>query len=220
MQENKTNLATYHIPSRSFFNQNPEVVAQHLLGALLRMRLSTGEYVGGRIVEVECYLAEGDPAAHHVTRGRTETTEAKFQAGGALYIHRIHRHTCLDIVVGAKSIPDSILIRALEPTEGLARMHENRNTKDRKNLTNGPGKLCEALRITQSMNGQYLQSADCPIELRVLNDPVPPQAIERSTRIGIKNGTHLPLRFFIRGNASVSRRTVTPPDGNKNTHQH
>ncbi len=198
------NLSSYHKPNRSEFEQTPDVVAPMLLGALILCKSENGEHTGGLVIETEAYMAEGDPAAHHFKRGRTKATAAKFMKAGTIYIHRIHRHFCMDIVSQDLGVPSSILIRSLEPTHGIREMKHRRNTDEIKNLTSGPGKLCQALGIDSRLNGQDILDPACELEILLPNAPVHASAIVQSQRVGVSSGTDLELRFFLKKNPYVS----------------
>ncbi len=133
---------------REFYLRGANTVAPELLGKLLVCRSPVG-VTAGRIVEVESYLGWCDKGAHSYPRRRTERTEIQFGPGGYAYIYRIYgMHACFNIVTNTSEYPEAILIRALEPVEGITLMQKRRQREDRKELCNGPGKLCEAMGIT------------------------------------------------------------------------
>ena len=161
-------------------------VARELLGKILAF-----ETASGRIVETEAYLGEDDAAAHSA-RGITPRTRVIFGEPGHAYIYFIYgMHNCLNIVCEPEGIAGCVLIRALEPIAGL------------NGLANGPGKLTRALGIRIAHNS--VDVTEGPITIHA---PEHPEAFEIATspRIGITKSADLPLRFFIKGNSSVSRR--------------
>jgi len=169
-----------------FYLRPAAQVARELLGKILAF-----ESASGRIVETEAYLGEDDAAAHSA-RGITPRTRVIFGEPGHAYIYFIYgMHNCLNIVCEPEGIAGCVLIRALEPISGLS------------GLANGPGKLTRALGIRIAHNG--VDVTEGPITIHA---PEHPEAFEIATspRIGITKSADLPLRFFIKGNCSVSRR--------------
>ena len=143
---------------RSFFDRSVHNVAPELIGATLLV-----DGVGGIIVEVEAYH-HTDPAAHSYI-GRTERNAVMFGPAGYAYVYRSYGiHWCLNFVCEEEGSASAVLIRALEPTEGLAAMRRRRGLHDERALCSGPGKLCEALGVTHKHNGLALDRA--PFELR------------------------------------------------------
>jgi DNA-3-methyladenine glycosylase len=171
---------------RSFYRRPAVQVARELLGKILSF-----EEASGRIVETEAYLGEDDGAAHSA-RGITPRTQVIFGPPGHAYIYFIYgMYDCLNIVCEPEGIAGCVLIRALEPISGL------------KGLANGPGKLTRAMGINRTLNGVDVTKG--PI---TIHSPEFPEKFEIATsvRIGITKSADLPLRFFIKGNPSVSRR--------------
>jgi DNA-3-methyladenine glycosylase len=169
-----------------FYLRPAAQVARELLGKILAF-----ETASGRIVETEAYLGEDDAAAHSA-RGITPRTRVIFGEPGHAYIYFIYgMHNCLNIVCEPEGIAGCVLIRALEPIAGL------------NGLANGPGKLTRALGIRIAHNS--VDVTEGPITIHA---PEHPEAFEIATspRIGITKSADLPLRFFIKGNSSVSRR--------------
>ena len=181
--------------SAAFFDRPPEVVAPDLLGSTLIHLLPDGQRVGGLILETEAYLPHGDPAAHSA-RGKTPLTAPQFMAGGTLYIHPMRQYVGMDIVTQGPELPGSVLIRALAPTAGLPFMHANRHTANPHRLTDGPGKLCQALGIHRGLSGQNVTDPTCAVT--VYARPVGwTEDIQRTPRIGISKGTDKLLRFCV-----------------------
>lgn len=191
----------------SFYEQDTVTAAERLLGCYLRHEGRTGA-VTGRIVETEAYV-KGDEAAHSY-RGKTKRNSVLFGPVSHAYVYFIYgMHCCLNAVTGTEGNGEAVLIRALEPVDGIAAMQRRRGTVQLRNLCSGPGKLTQALGITLACNGVSL--TDGP--LRILSAagipgfaPVGEPDIIRTTRIGITKSVDLPLRFMIKGNHFVSRK--------------
>jgi len=182
---------------RKFYERPSIDVARSVLGKILVL----GE-CAGRIVEVEAYLGETDRAAH-AWHGRTPRTEVLYGAPGRAYIYLIYgMYECLNLVAEPENSPGCVLVRALEPVAGLARMLERRGTVARPSqLCSGPGKLTRAMGITRELYGCDLARGP----LRVCEPESHSGEIETSPRIGIRHCVDWPLRFFLRGNPCVSR---------------
>jgi DNA-3-methyladenine glycosylase len=179
---------------RSFFARDVNVVARDLIGATL---LFNG--VGGRIVEVEAYH-HTDPAAHSYN-GRTARNAVMFGPPGHAYVYRSYGiHWCVNFVCEADGSASAVLIRALDPTEGLAAMQRRRRTKDPRLLCAGPGRVCEALRITGAHNGLALDRP--PFALFARTDDV---TIATGPRIGISKAMDLPWRYGLAGSRFLSK---------------
>ena len=195
-----------NVLSSAFYQQDTVAVAEQLIGKML-VREIEGRILSGRIIETEAYR-EDDPASHSY-RGLTERTRPMFEAGGIAYVYFIYgMYDCFNVVTEPAGTGCAVLIRALEPIEGVEGMWRSRFTGrpfDRRRireLANGPGKICRALRITREDNGVSL--TDGPI--RILEDGnYNPRPVASSVRIGIKKGLERPWRFFEKDNPSVSR---------------
>lgn len=178
------------------------IVAPVLLGWDLVTRVGSIE-TAGRIVEVEAYLGPDDPASH-AFRGPTSRTEPMFRAGGCVYAYRSYGlHTCLNIVTGRAGEGQAVLIRALEPTAGLAEMIRRRKLTNPRLLAAGPGRLTQALGIRLSDTGTVLGGT---ITLRAPEIPTDPRLIIAGPRIGISKAKDMPWRFYLDQNPFVSRR--------------
>lgn len=139
------------ILKKDFYKRDGITVAKELLGKVL-CRKDGDTIYKGRIVEVEAYLGPHDKASHGYKNKRTKRTEIMFCDGGVSYVYLIYgMYNCLNVVAGYAEVPEAVLIRALEPLEGIEAMKKNR--KKIKNLTDGPGKLCQAFGITKKENG-------------------------------------------------------------------
>ncbi len=144
---------------RGFFDRDTLVVARELLGQRL-VRVLDGRRLSGRIVEVEAYIGEDD-AACHASVGRTSRTDVMYGPPGYAYVYLIYgMHHCLNVVTEREGFPAAVLIRAIEPEEGLREMRLNRPGRSDAELTNGPSKLCQALQIDRRMNRMDLCAND------------------------------------------------------------
>jgi DNA-3-methyladenine glycosylase len=184
-----------------FYDRNTEQVARDLLGAVLRCTTSDG-VASGRIVETEAYLGEHDLACH-AAAGLTARTRWLYGAPGTAYVYFIYGvHWCFNAVTRAVGSPSAVLVRALEPLEGVELMRERRGVAHDRDLTNGPGKLCEALGITGALNGLPLQES--PIEI-LRGEPVADARVQVTPRIGITKSAEWPLRWLVRDSPYVSK---------------
>jgi DNA-3-methyladenine glycosylase len=186
---------------RRFYRRAARAVARDLLGCVLVSRLGRA-VTAGRIVETEAYLGPEDAASHAAFRPRSHALF--YGEGGHAYVYRIYGiHFCLNAITGAPGTPGCVLIRALEPVAGIATMARRRRIDaDAVALTNGPGKLTQALAITSRENGVDLTGGRL-----VIGPPDVPRdfAIAAGPRIGITRAVERPLRFWVRGNRWVSR---------------
>lgn len=179
---------------RSFFDRSVHMVAPELIGATL---LVNG--IGGVIVEVEAYH-HTDPAAHSYV-GETERNRVMFGPPGYAYVYRSYGiHWCLNFVCEAAGSASAVLIRALEPTQGLGLMRRRRGVSEVRGLCSGPGKLGEALGITHKHNGLALDRP--PFELRP-RETVP--EIVTGPRIGISKAVDHPWRYGMKGSRFLSK---------------
>jgi DNA-3-methyladenine glycosylase len=180
-------------------------VAPELIGATL---LVNG--VGGTIVEVEAY-DRSDPASHG-HRGRTTRNASMFGLAGRAYVYRSYgMHWCLNLVCGEEGVPEAVLVRALEPTKGLDEMRSRRGLDDPRLLCSGPGRLCEALAVTDAHNALSLDEA--PFELRAAARPM---TLRKGPRVGITRATELPWRYALAGSRYLSR-PLSPSSGRRPT---
>ncbi|MFL5572058.1 MAG: DNA-3-methyladenine glycosylase [Gemmatimonadaceae bacterium] len=191
---------------RAFYHRDTEIVARELLGAVLECDTDDG-IASGIIVETEAYLGEHDLACHAVA-GRTRRTEHLYGPPGIAYVYFIYgMYWCFNAVTRSAGLPSAVLVRGLEPLDGLALMHKRRpRVKNTVDLTNGPGKLCTALGITGSMSGRSLQRK--PLVIRE-GERVPDDKVDITTRIGITRSADWPLRWIVAGNRFVSRGRVS-----------
>jgi DNA-3-methyladenine glycosylase len=192
---------------RSFYLRPTLTIAKDLIGKLFVRRLN-GQLLVGRIVEVEAYLGARDPASH-AFKGRTPRNEVMFWRGGHLYVYFTYgMHFCSNIVTEREGIGHAILLRAVEPLQGINLMAQHRErsletTRDIHELCNGPAKLCEAYAITASQNGADL----CEGNLWMAKDNyrVSARNILATTRVGITQGADHRWRYCLRDNPCVSR---------------
>ena len=206
-------MAKFPILPRDFYLAPPDLVARRLLGKLLVRRYSVEAglrtktlRLAGRIVEVEAYFGRDDPAAHTFA-GKTARNQVLFGPPGFAYVYFIYgMHFCLNISCEPDGQPGGVLLRALEPVEGLetmARLRGLRSTANPRLLTSGPGRLCQALGIVrETHNGIDVTSARSG--LHVEDDGFTPGKIVASPRVGIRKAADRPLRFTIAGNRFVS----------------
>jgi DNA-3-methyladenine glycosylase len=190
----------------SFYDRETEIVAREMLGTVLECETEDG-IASGIIVETEAYLGEHDLACHAAV-GRTARTEHLYGPPGISYVYFIYgMYWCFNAVTRERGLPSAVLVRALEPLDGipLMRMRRPRIKRD-VDLTNGPGKLCTALGITGALNGMPLSRK--PIVVRT-GEPVPDARVAVTTRIGITQSADWPLRWIVRGNPYVSKGRVS-----------
>lgn len=194
--------------NRKFYKRDVLTVARELPGKMLVKR-GDGIILAGIIVEVEAYDGNIDEAAH-TFRGKTGRNEIMFGEGGYFYVYFTYgAHYCCNVVTGSRDHGTAVLIRAVEPVEGIEIMARNRfgrdlvNEKEKLNLTSGPGKVCKAFGIDKRHYGTDLSGDEIYLlGARKLKD----EKIVVSRRIGIKKSAELPWRFYIKDNPYVSRK--------------
>ncbi len=190
---------------QDFYRRSTLTVALGLLGKRL-VRVVDGQRLSGLIVEAEAYIGEDD-AACHAACGRTPRNEAMYGSPGHAYVYFIYgMHHCLNVVTEETGFPAAVLIRALEPLEGLDIMRRYRSGRPDRELTNGPAKLCQALAIDRGFNGVDL----CTGEVLFIEEGrmVAQEEVGTSPRIGIKAdelALSVPWRFYLQDNTFVSR---------------
>ena len=198
MAEKRRSLSILTAPGAplpaAFFARSVHEVAPDLIGAMFLHR-----GVGGRIVEVEAYH-HTDPAAHSYG-GKTERNAVMFGAPAHIYVYRSYGiHWCVNVVCEAEGSASAVLIRALEPVEGLAAMARRRGLNDPRLLCAGPGRLCQALGITHAQNGMPINDGPIAILARTANP-----ALVAGPRIGISKATDLPWRYGLKGSRFISK---------------
>lgn len=191
-----------------FYRKDALKVAVALLGKIL-VRNTNNITLAGKIVEVEAYKGSIDEAAH-TFGGKTKRNEVMFQDGGVLYVYFTYgMHYCSNVVTGPHGEGEAVLLRGIEPINGIEAMVLNRfeinsvSEKEKINLTNGPAKICKAFGLDKTWNGTDLRSD----QLFIIDQPkVPTKQIVTTTRIGIKKSVDLPWRFYIKNNPFVSKK--------------
>lgn len=196
---------------REFYNRDSLIVARELLGKVLVHEIN-GQRLAAKIVEAEAYMGIADKAAHSYGGKRTPRVEVMYGGPGFSYVFIIYgMYYCFNIVTREEGNPQAVLVRAVEPVEGLDLMAQNRFKKaynqlthsQKKSLTNGPGKLCRALLIDKSLNGEDL----CGNKLYVEEGDNEKFNTISSKRIGVdyaEEAKDYPWRFYIEGNKYVS----------------
>lgn len=187
----------------AFYARDTTLVARELLGAVLECT-ERGTRCRGRIVETEAYTGEEDLACH-AAAGRTARTEVLYGPPGRAYVYFIYgMHWCVNAVTRRTGLPSAVLIRAVEPLEGIGAMRRRRHHPRDRDLTNGPGKLCAAFGITGPRHhGASLITSS----LRILaGDGVPDADVAITPRIGIGRAAAEPLRWIVRSSEFVSGR--------------
>ncbi len=182
---------------RDFYARYTITVARELLGCLLVHRTPEG-ITAGRVVETEAYL-QGDPACH-AAKGMTPRNSVMFGLPGYAYVYFTYgMHYCFNVVSAPEGVGEAVLVRALEPVTGMTVMQRRRGRQNVRELCSGPAKLTQAMGIARKHNRQDLTSGDlflCPGDTN--------SAIVTTTRIGIKEGAELPLRFYLQDNIYIS----------------
>ncbi len=186
---------------RSFFEDYTPSVAKRLLGQLLVRRVGS-KVLSGVIVEAEAYRGRDDPASH-AYRGETARNKVMFGEAGHAYVYFSYGfHWCLNVTTETTGVPGAVLLRALEPLEGVSLMKVNRKKDDTMELTNGPGKLTQALKIGKALNGEDLVESRRLFLARGDGKVI---VVGNSSRVGIRDGLEQRWRYFISGNPFVSR---------------
>ncbi|HEX7956542.1 MAG TPA: DNA-3-methyladenine glycosylase [Pyrinomonadaceae bacterium] len=184
-------------------------VARELLGKRLVVPAEGGARVSGRVVETEAYLGVEDRAAHSYGGRRTRRTETMYAVGGTAYVFFVYgMHHQFNVVAGPAGRPHAILVRAVEPEEGIELMKERRPVKKERDLTSGPGKLCRALGLDLSFDGADLTTGR-RVWLEEGGVRFGPEDIAAGPRIGVDYAGEdalKPWRFWVRGNEYVSRK--------------
>ncbi|MBS1587901.1 MAG: DNA-3-methyladenine glycosylase [Bacteroidetes bacterium] len=192
----------------SFYTRKDVVrVAKDLLGKVLVTNFE-GQYTAGMIVETEAYAGASDKASHAFGNRRTRRTEVMYREGGAAYVYLIYGiHHLFNVVTHLAEVPHAVLVRAVEPLEGIDIMMQRRRMEVLKpNLTSGPGALSQALGIYTKHTGYSLLGPDIYIEDRGIK--IKPKEIAAVTRVGVayaQEDALLPYRFYVRDNKYVSK---------------
>ena len=185
---------------RSFYAGDTVTVARELLGNILVNHTPEG-ICAGRIVETEAYI-QGDPACH-ASRGMTPRNRIMFGPPGHAYVYFIYgMYYCFNTVTATEGVGEAVLIRALEPLEGVHLMRARRGRERLTELCGGPARLVQAMGITRHHNGVDLTGGS----LYISGGGKIKERIVTTTRIGIKEGVKVPLRFYLEGNVYISRK--------------
>ena len=186
-----------------FINKATTQTAKDLLGVKIIYQ-DDNQYYSGYIVETEAYLGFNDRAAHGYGGKQTPKVTSLYKTGGTIYAHVMHTHLLINFVTRTQGVQEGVLIRAIEPEDGIEAMKMHRG-KTGYEITNGPGKWTKALNIPRAIDGSTLN--DCRLSIDIKNRKYPKEIVE-SGRIGIPNKgewTHKPLRYTVKGNPYVSR---------------
>ena len=187
--------------SEDFYDRDTVTVAKELLGKNL-VRTVAGRQTVCKIVECEAYYGKGDEASH-AARGMTPRSKIMFGPAGRAYVYFNYGvHHLLNVVTEKEGIAGAVLIRALQPVSGEELLRKNRPVAKSIDLTNGPGKLTQAMGIGLEFNGVELCSSD----LFISEGDISPFKIVVTERVGISLGKELPYRFYIENNPYVSRK--------------
>jgi len=189
------------ILSTDFYERDPALVARDSLGKIL-VRKQGSKILSGKIVEAEAYYGKDDPASR-AYRGKKRFNELMFMDVAKTFVYMVHGNWLLNIVAHLKGEVGAVLIRAIEPFQGMETMLKNRNVEDIRDLTSGPGKLTKALRVTKELNG--IDVTKSYSQLMVVEGERKSFEVCSSHRIGVKLDLPQKLRFFIKGNRFVSR---------------
>ena len=193
--------------ARAFYARDTIKVARDLLGQRL-VRMRDGERLSGTIVEVEAYIGEGD-AACHASRGRTKRNATMYGPPGIAYVYLIYgMYHCLNFVTEREGFAAAVLIRALEPIEGIETMGTLRQRTKEVELTSGPGRLCQALGIDRTFDGADMCASNAQLFVERAA-PLAQAAVAAGPRVGVRGdakAVSAPWRLFMKDNAFVSRR--------------
>jgi DNA-3-methyladenine glycosylase len=207
MSSKNLNPARAKLPREFYMRANVVTVARALLGKLLVVPASSGRRVSGMIVETEAYRGPHDRAAHSYGGRRTKRTETMYGIGGTTYVFFVYgMYNQFNVVTNVEDVPHAVLVRALEPIEGIELMRKRRHGQSDHNLTNGPGKLCIALDIDRRLDHADLLGNRVWLEDA---ETIPRHRIATGPRIGIdyaEEWADKPWRFWIKDNPYVSHK--------------
>ena len=194
------------LPREFYTRRNVLTVARNLLGKLLVVPAPNGQRVSGLIVETEAYRGPLDRASHAYGGRRTKRTETMYGLGGTVYIFFVYgMYNQFNVVTNVENVPHAVLVRALQPIEGIELMRQRRHGQPDRNLTNGPGKLCIALGIDRRLDRADLLGDHVWLED---GEHIPSRKIASGPRIGIdyaEEWVEKPWRFWVKDNQYVSR---------------
>ena len=195
------------LPREFYARQNVLTVARELLGKLLVVPANNGSRVSGMIVETEAYRGPEDRASHAYGGRRTKRTETMYQLGGTVYVYFVYgMYYQFNVVTNIRDTPHAVLVRALQPVEGIENMRDRRQTHSDRNLTSGPGKLCIAMGIDRKLDREDLLGERVWIEE---GEKIPRTRIATGPRVGIdyaEEWIEKPWRFWLKDNPFVSKR--------------
>jgi DNA-3-methyladenine glycosylase len=205
-EQQKDRLRPQKLPRDFYTRTNVLTIARQLLGKLLVVPAANGTRVSGVIVETEAYRGPQDRASHAYGGRRTKRTETMYLGGGATYVYFVYgMYYQFNVVTNLEDTPHAVLVRALQPVEGIETMRIRRHGQPDRNLTNGPGKLCIALGIDRQLDRADLLGDRVWLENY---EKVPTSGIAKGSRVGIdyaEDWIEKPWRFWIRDNPFVSR---------------
>ena len=192
----------YSILQKSFYLNDTITVAKNLLGKII-VKNTSHFCLKAKIVETEAYLGYEDPACH-AYRKLTKRNKPMFEKGGISYVYFIYgNYYCFNVVTEDKGVGAAVLLRAVEPIDGIEYMRQNRNYPDKDcDLSNGPAKFCMAFGINKFDNELDLSNSSIVIKS---NKNQKPLTISVTKRIGIKEGIELPYRFFLKDNPYITK---------------
>jgi DNA-3-methyladenine glycosylase len=189
----------------AFFRRPTEVVAQDLLGMVI-VSTAGDELTTARIVETEAYLGYDDPASHGYLHRRNARNQALFGPPGSWYVYLSYgMHWCANLVCQRTGLASAVLLRALEPLDGLDVMRRRRGPVPDRELCSGPGKLCQALGIMRNLDGRGMAESEVMVHRPRSNEE---NTIVVTSRIGITKAADWPLRFVVAGSPWLSRKTT------------
>ncbi len=186
---------------RSFYERDTALVAKELLGKILVRKLSKRK-LSGIIVETEAYYGKEDPASRAFSGRPKYCAKLLYDMPGKALVYNVHNNWLFNVVAHEKGKVGAVLIRAIEPLEGLEEMKKNRNKENVYELTSGPGKLSKALRITKKLNGIFVTNKRSEV---IIVDNKLNFILGKSKRIGVTKDLPIELRFFIKDNPFVSK---------------
>ena len=189
----------------AFFRRPTEVVAQDLLGMVVVSTVGD-ELTTARIVETEAYLGYDDPASHGYLHRRNARNQALFGPPGSWYVYLSYgMHWCANLVCQRAGLASAVLLRALEPLDGLDIMRRRRGPVPDRELCSGPGKLCQALGIMRDLDGRRMAESEVVVHRSRSNEE---NTIAVTSRIGITKAADWPLRFVVAGSPWLSRKAT------------
>jgi DNA-3-methyladenine glycosylase len=185
---------------QSFYERSPERVAKELLGKTLIHRSKEGK-TSGTIVETEAYFGAGDPASRAYCK-RTKLNELMWWRGGLAFVYMVHSRWMFNVTAAREGVPGAVLVRAIEPLDGIELMKRRRGFDEDRLLTSGPGRMTQAMAITYGHHKINLTKSQV---LTIVDNPIKDFKISRSHRIGVSADLKRKLRFFVSGNRFVSK---------------